>query len=136
MHKVRCILSYITWYKCKKLFSEAYIVLFLYFYLAIGMDTIGDEKFKREWLQCYLETHPQYQNHQITAALINKWMDGLNKSFYVCRTGINNPLIHYYNKTMMVLDLILFQNCSNLYTMYPIRKSFFQFHEHIYFQIC
>ena len=52
-------------------------------FLAAGIDIIGDEKFKREWLQYYLETHPQYQDQQITAALIDKWMDGLNKSIYV-----------------------------------------------------
>ena len=50
---------------------------------AAGMDMIGDEKFKLEWLTCYLETHPQYQGQEITQQLMDKWMDGLHKAFYV-----------------------------------------------------
>ena len=48
-----------------------------------GKNLVGNEKFKREWLQSYLETHPKYQGQEITQELIDKWLDGLNKSFYV-----------------------------------------------------
>ena len=50
-------------------------------------------EFKRSWLKEYLSTHPKYQGQEITEALIDKWMDGVDKGNYVCNIhdlGVHN----------------------------------------------
>ena len=47
------------------------------------IDLITDETFKQQWVLAYLQTHPKYAGQEISASLLSKWIDGLNKSFYV-----------------------------------------------------
>ena len=49
--------------------------------------TVDDEKFQRQWMQYYLETHPKFQGQEITEELLEKWMDGATKGCYVSCLG-------------------------------------------------
>ena len=50
---------------------------------AAGIDMCEMDEFKRSWLREYLSTHPKYQGQEITEALVDKWMDGVDKGNYV-----------------------------------------------------
>lgn len=48
-----------------------------------GLDLVGDEEFKRQWMTAYLETHPKYKGQAGSTDFVDKWLDGVNRSFYL-----------------------------------------------------
>jgi hypothetical protein len=50
---------------------------------AAGVDAINDDEVKRKWIRMYLESHPKFQQQEITETLMEQWITGFNKGAHV-----------------------------------------------------